>query len=95
MHRRPKVAEWLKENVHDVFSICDKARGLDDEKVLKIANDENYILITNDKDFSELVFRLKKPHKGIVLLRLENKLGNPEIGYPNRSIFEECDSSNV
>ena len=30
-------------------------------------------MITNDKDFGELVFRMKRPHKGVILLRLKNE----------------------
>jgi len=67
------VAEWLRSLHHDVFSVYDEARGLDDECIIAKADLENYILITNDKDFGQLVFRMKKPHKGIILLRLENE----------------------
>lgn len=69
----PVVAKWLKNLHHDVFSVYDEARGLDDESIIKKANEENYILITNDKDFGELIFRLKKLHKGVILLRLEDE----------------------
>ena len=68
----PKVAKWLKDQGHDIFSVYDKARGSDDVTILKIANKDNYILITNDNDFGELIFRQKKPHKGIILLRLDD-----------------------
>ena len=69
----PVVAKWLKNLHHDVFSVYDEARGLDDESIINKANEENYILITNDKDFGELIFRLKKLHKGVILLRLEDE----------------------
>ena len=41
-----------------------------DEEIIKKCEDENRILITDDKDFGELVFRLGKPTKGIILLRI-------------------------
>ena len=66
----PMVANWLKDLGHDIFSVYDKARGSDDETILKIANKDNFILITNDSDFGELIFRYKKAHKGIILLKL-------------------------
>lgn len=69
----PSVAQWLRELYHDVFSVYDKARGLDDESILEKAYRGNYILITNDKDFGELVFRMMKPHKGVILLRLKDE----------------------
>ncbi len=47
-----------------------------DAKII-IANKENRILITNDKDFGELVFLQKKLSTGIILLRIKGqKAGN-------------------
>jgi len=48
-------------------------RGVNDGKIVELANDEKRVLITNDKDFGELIFRLKKNHSGIVLLRLDDE----------------------
>ena len=41
-----------------------------DSEVLAIAVAEDRVLITNDRDFGELVFRLGLPHRGIILFRL-------------------------
>jgi predicted nuclease of predicted toxin-antitoxin system len=60
----------LRKNKHFVFSIAEKSPGIDDEEVLKIAYNSKSILLTQDKDFGELVFRLQKAHYGIVLFRL-------------------------
>ncbi|MEW6726117.1 MAG: DUF5615 family PIN-like protein [Bacillota bacterium] len=38
-------------------AVENRARGLDDESVLKIAIAERRILVTNDKDFGRMVFR--------------------------------------
>jgi predicted nuclease of predicted toxin-antitoxin system len=43
---------------------------LDDESILQKAFTDNRILITNDKDFGEMIFRKGNPHKGVILLRL-------------------------
>ncbi len=45
-------------------------QGIDDEQVMQVANDENRVLLTQDKDFGELVYRFNKAHFGIVLIRL-------------------------
>ena len=66
----PKVAEWLRDQQHEVFSVYDEARGADDDTILQKAWDENWILITNDKDFGEKVYREHHPHHGIIFLRL-------------------------
>jgi predicted nuclease of predicted toxin-antitoxin system len=69
----PAVAHWLRTQEHDVFSVYDKARGIGDEEVIEIAHKENRILITNDRGFGEKVFRERRPHHGVVFLRLANE----------------------
>lgn len=69
----PAVAQWLRQEKHDVFSVYEQARGMDDDAVIQKAFAENWILITNDKDFGEKVYRERRPHKGVVLLRLEDE----------------------
>ncbi len=69
----PAVAQWLREQGHDVFSVFDESRGTDDDTIIRKASEENRILITNDKDFGEKVYRDRLPHKGVVLLRLEDE----------------------
>ena len=69
----PSVAEWLTAEGHEVFSVYDSARGMDDNEIIKQAFSDNWILITNDKDFGEQVYRDQKPHHGIVLLRLDDE----------------------
>ena len=66
----PAVAQWLWTMSREVFSGYDSARGMPDQRVLEKAYSENWILITNDKDFGEKVFRDQHPHHGVVLLRL-------------------------
>lgn len=44
--------------------------GISDDAVLELANNEEVILLTADKDFGELVFRLRKLSSGVVLIRL-------------------------
>jgi len=76
----PAVALWLREHEHDVFSVYEDARGMDDSDVVQKAFAENRILITNDKDFGERVYREHRPHRGVVLLRLENERAAVKIG---------------
>lgn len=75
----PGVARWLAEQGHDVYSVFNNAPGTPDEELVVKAFAENRIIITNDKDFGEQVFREKKPHKGIILLRLENERTHNKI----------------
>ena len=69
----PAMARWLREQKHEVFSVYEEARGMDDDAIIQKAFDENWILITNDKDFGEKVYRERRPHRGVVFLRLEDE----------------------
>jgi predicted nuclease of predicted toxin-antitoxin system len=42
---------------YDAVSVFDKARGIDDEEVLAPAFRERRVLISNDKNFGDRVFR--------------------------------------
>jgi len=65
----PAVAKWLRVEGHEVFSVYDEARGVD----------EDWILITNDKDFGEKVYKQRQLHHGIIFLRLDDERANNKI----------------
>lgn len=44
-----------------------------DDAVFAKAASENWILITNDKEFGEKIIRERRPHRGAILLRLANE----------------------
>jgi predicted nuclease of predicted toxin-antitoxin system len=69
----PGLAASLRDQGHEVLSIYDEERGLQDDQVIQRAYEGNWVLITGDKDFGELVYRERRPHNGVVLLRLENQ----------------------
>lgn len=75
----PAVAEWLRTQKHEVFSVYEEARGLGDDEVIQKAHTENRILITNDKDFGEKVYRERHPHRGVVFLRLDDERAASKI----------------
>ena len=64
-----KFTKVLKHAGHDSIFINDFSAKTSDEDILSLAERENRILITNDKDFGELVFKLGKPSAGVILLR--------------------------
>ena len=63
------IIEFLKTKGHDVFAVADHCPGTADEDILKIANQESRILVTNDKDFGELIFLQEQISSGILLIR--------------------------
>ena len=92
----PAVARWLRNQAHDVFSVYEDARGMADDDVLAKAHSENWILITNDKDFGDKIYRDQHPHHGVVLLRLKDERASSKIdaieklldGYKDRLVDE-------
>jgi predicted nuclease of predicted toxin-antitoxin system len=75
----PAVAQWLRQQGHDVFSVYEEARGMEDEGIIRKAFVENWILVTNDKGFGEKVYRERYLHKGVVLLRLDDERASNKI----------------
>lgn len=87
----PKVAKWLSNNGYVVFSVFDESRGLSDKEILLKSYTEGWILITNDKDFGEMVYRENYSHCGIVFLRLNSQRAVAKINALNQllSIYAE------
>lgn len=64
------IVDQLRQSGFDVHYVLETHQGSDDETVLSLANEECRILLTQDKDFGELVYRLQKAHEGVILIRL-------------------------
>jgi predicted nuclease of predicted toxin-antitoxin system len=62
-----------------VYSIYDSARGMDDDDIIRMAFAETWILVTNDKDFGDKVYRERRPHRGIILMRLQDESAHIKI----------------
>jgi predicted nuclease of predicted toxin-antitoxin system len=69
----PKVAGRLREQGHEVFSVYAEARGAGDDEIIETAHAGGWILITNDRDFGEKVYRERRPHRGVIFMRLEDE----------------------
>ena len=65
-----EVVERLRADGHDVVYVAELAPGNTDDDVLDEANARGALLVTADKDFGELVYRLGRVHGGVVLARL-------------------------
>jgi predicted nuclease of predicted toxin-antitoxin system len=66
------VFSYLIENKIDILAVRDLMKGSTDAEIIEYAFKNNRVIITNDKDFGELTFRLHKSHTGIILLRLSD-----------------------
>lgn len=64
------VVERLRQEGHDVVYVAELSPSVTDDEVLQQANDRGALLLTADKDFGGLVYRLGRVHAGVALLRL-------------------------
>ncbi len=65
------VIESLRAQGHDVLSVKESLRGAQDDAILAQAQSEKRIVVTHDKDFGELAFRVGLSAEcGVILLRL-------------------------
>ena len=65
----PLVA-FLRSEGHDVLYVAETATGLNDSAVIALAFREKRLLLTEDKDFGDLVFRRERAVPGVVLMRV-------------------------
>jgi|SRR3989338_2652358 len=66
-----KVAILLKEKGFDISYCGDYSPGALDEEILNKAKIDKRILITNDKDFGEFIFKAGRVSRGVIFLRLK------------------------
>jgi predicted nuclease of predicted toxin-antitoxin system len=67
------VAAVLRNLGHNVLAVAEVMPEADDASILARAFEERRVLVTNDKDFGELVFRGGHAHAGVILLRLHDE----------------------
>ena len=66
-----RFADFLRGEGHDVTVVSvDYPPGISDRQVLETAHHEGRIIITNDRDFGELIVRENLPHAGVIFFRL-------------------------
>lgn len=65
-----QIVDMLREEGYNVSYVAEMETGISDDVVLEFANSKRLLLLTADKDFGELVFRLRRIFSGVVLIRL-------------------------
>lgn len=66
-----RLAGHLQGLGHDVTAVGhDYPHALADREILEIPTTERRIILTNDKDFGDLIFRDRLRHEGVILFRL-------------------------
>ena len=74
-----KVGQYLTSEGYDTSLISTINPSMTDLEILSIAEHENRMVITMDKDFGELVYHSEKAHAGVLLLRLEDATGDEKV----------------
>lgn len=67
------IVDFLLKNGYDVKWVADIDKKMTDTQVCDLANKEQRVILTNDKDFSEIVFYQKKIVYGIILFRIKGQ----------------------
>jgi predicted nuclease of predicted toxin-antitoxin system len=63
------VVRALRVDGHDVEAVAETAPQADDEAVLKLSMSHGQILLTEDKDFGQLVYTSGGTSGGVILMR--------------------------
>jgi predicted nuclease of predicted toxin-antitoxin system len=66
------IVAWLRSQGHDVLYAAEVLVQTSDADLLTEAENQGYCILTEDKDFGELVFRDRRNTHGVILLRMEN-----------------------
>jgi predicted nuclease of predicted toxin-antitoxin system len=67
------VVRALRGAGYDVTAVAETTSSSEDAEVMRQARDEGRILITEDKDFGQLVFAAGAPSPGVILIRFPSK----------------------
>jgi predicted nuclease of predicted toxin-antitoxin system len=60
----------LREAGYEISSILEDSPGIEDPEVLSRAADEKQVILTFDRDYGELIYRLQlRPPAGVIYLR--------------------------
>ena len=63
------VVRALRKAGHSVLAVTEISPGVEDTEVFELAEREKRIIITEDKDFGQLVYAHSRPSSGVILLR--------------------------
>ncbi len=66
------IVAWFRSQGHDVLYASESRAQTPDGDLLTESEDQGYVILTEDKDFGELVFRDRRNTHGVVLLRMED-----------------------
>jgi predicted nuclease of predicted toxin-antitoxin system len=65
-----RLTQALKETGYKTFSIQEMMPGIDDIDIIQLASEKDAYILTEDKDFGDVLVYRKFSHSGAMLLRL-------------------------
>ena len=74
------IVRALRQAGHDVLAVCESHSGAPDNLVISIAVAQGRVLVTEDKDFGQLVYASGHGHTGVILLRYPFPLAGQMAG---------------
>ena len=77
------LTEFLRNKGYDVKSASELFPSRDDLSIIQIAYQEERILVTNDKDFGYLTFKVKLPPPSVILFRFKQEIPAEKINAIN------------
>ena len=63
------IVRDLRAAKYDIVSIAETIAGASDERVIALVFSERRLLLTEDKDFGQLVYAAARDNSGVVLIR--------------------------
>jgi predicted nuclease of predicted toxin-antitoxin system len=71
-----RLVRALREAAYDVTAIAELARSITDDDVIAMARRDQRVLITEDKDFGQLVYAGGQVATGVILLRFPTQFAS-------------------
>ncbi|MCP5500967.1 MAG: DUF5615 family PIN-like protein [Leptospiraceae bacterium] len=65
------IIQSLRDDKYEIISIKESYRGIKDIEIIVLANQNECLILTEDKDFGEWVFAHKTESVGILFLRYD------------------------
>lgn len=89
----PEIVRALRSDGHDVISILEAFDGAPDTFVMTMAGREDRLLLTEDSDFGELIFKRRFRHlaAGVVFIRMPTGHRSERLARLRRTIQEYGD----
>ncbi|MDQ2719334.1 MAG: DUF5615 family PIN-like protein [Bacteroidota bacterium] len=73
------IEEWLKSKIFNILTIGSINPEMKDSQIIQLANIEDGIIITMDKDFGELVFKENNNTQRDIVIKIRSAVGEEKL----------------